>query len=86
MTIIYVTKGCLTGGIMKFDAHETSIDGMYCIDGHGTGGIKAYAHKGEYCFTEQEALDRAKVMRDKKIAILKKQIAKLEGMDFGGDK
>ena len=83
MTIIYVTKGCLTSGVVKkIDAVEqNSYPGMFLIGGVR---IKTYVHKGDYYFAEQEALERAKVLRDKKIASLKKQIAKLESCTFGG--
>lgn len=39
---------------------------------------------GDWTRTEEEAKVVARKMRDRKIANLKKQIAKLQGMDFGG--
>lgn len=39
-------------------------------------------HNNEWWESRSEAITQAEVMRDKKIASLKKQIAKLEAMDF----
>ena len=76
----YITKHALTGGIEKlevrdcFDISPT----MVARDGHFTG----HYHGGDWHRDYADALVKAESMRVKKIASLKKQIAKLEKMTF----
>ena len=82
MTIIYVVKGCLArGAVIKVDATN-----IYGSNYRFKFGRECYTHvyAGDYCFNEEDALSRAIQMRDKRIASLKKQIAKLESYTFGG--
>lgn len=74
----WVTKYALTLGILK-------VKGQHCLS--IDPGFLSYfpygdAHGNDWHLSEQAALDRAEEMRLAKIATLKKQIAKLEKMQF----
>ena len=85
MTTIYVTKFALTKGVvLKVEATKSQYDNHYYFFYKDIK--KVFVGAGDYYLDEKDALDRAKVLRDNRIASLKKQIAKLEAMDFGGAK
>jgi hypothetical protein len=74
---VYLTKYALSVGIPIV----TVVDGGYCIK--TTGGYCGYFFAEKDCFLKKEdAIFEAQLMRDKKIASLKKQIAKLEELTF----
>lgn len=77
----YLTKYALGGGIKAVPGKPSMIDPRYIdLDGYG-----AYYLLGSGVFeTEAEAIANAEARRIKKIASLKKQIAKLEKMKFEG--
>lgn len=79
-TTVWVTKYALTKGIYTEDAVVAK------------GGRSAWMPKkcrsfwgSEFHLTRAAAVARAQEMRTKKIASLRKQIAKLEAMDFSED-
>ena len=75
---IYVTKYCLTKGIVKLTDYEFSSDGQYCSV---KSWYSLYVRIGQDAFfSTTEAIVRAEEMRDAKIASLKKQLSKLEKM------
>lgn len=68
--------------VRKIYAHATVTEGVYWIrEGMGKG-FPTYFHKNDYCLDEVDALRKARSMREKKIASLEKQIAKLNGTTF----
>lgn len=74
----WVTKYALTLGILK-------VKGQHCLS--IDPGFLSYlpygdAHGNDWHLSEQDALQRAEAMRLAKIAAMKKQIAKLEKMQF----
>jgi hypothetical protein len=78
---VYITKYALTAGIMEVEAKGTVQEDMVlyrpadaCYD--------QYAHNGEWCKDIDSAKAKAEQMRIAKIASLKKQIAKLEKLEF----
>jgi hypothetical protein len=73
---VFITKYALSQGIIESEARLTSIANM--ID----AGKRGYFHKGEWFTTREEAEANAEHRRAKKIASLKKQIAKLEALSF----
>lgn len=78
---VYITKYALSSGIMK-EEMNVSEDGKVC-----SGRPKGWEYFGsfygnEFFLTEKEALENAELRRSKKIESLKKQIKKLEGMEF----
>lgn len=79
----WITKYALTDGVIKVSGkvnHEISSRMFtYRLPGDFSD---TYVHGNDWHRTEHEALDRAEKMRAKKIASLKKQIAKLEAMKF----
>lgn len=84
MTDIYVTKYALSDGITvrKEDHRE---DQYIWVEWSGTFNGKMMLTKGEWFESKDAALENANSRRAKKIASLKKQIAKLEAMTFAID-
>ncbi len=79
---IYVVKYALTEGIKELDAEVEHFCGNPRVI-ERLSPFKAGVYEDyEYTFTLDEARARAYAMRDKKIASLKKQIKKLETMEF----
>lgn len=78
--IAYITKYALTQGIQNFDV-EDRFDISPDMVRHGSDA-SAYFHKGEWWRSYDEARHRAEAMRKAKIASLRKQIARLEGLTF----
>jgi len=80
---IWVVKYCLTQGIFSVEAKINPENGIASDQERFTSRYHL-RKKGvsDYYLTEQEAIDAAETMRKAKIASLKKQIAKLEKMDF----
>lgn len=81
---VYVTKYALTQGIFTLEGMvntEVRPDGtMFCPD--KSEGYQMSMFKPDWHETWEEALAHAEKMREKKIASLRKQMAKLEGMTF----
>lgn len=79
---IYVTKYALTDGINELEASKSEYsDGVVAVQPTTAFG-KKYYHKNDYCLTKKDAIVKALDMRTKKIASLKKQIKRLEAMEF----
>ena len=78
---VWITKYAPPGGIIESDAEV-------CIDTDVTSNMiscdRGYFHgEGrEWHRTKESAIDKAEEMRKKKIETLKKQIEKLEKMEF----
>ncbi len=77
----YVTDHALTVGILEveartYDDHNTMIEYSHCPF------YVQYAHAGEWFTSRDEAIADAESRRVRKIASLKRQIAKLEGLRF----
>lgn len=79
----YVTKYALTKGIEKCEASAIPSSDRYL---RAKGYSCTFLKKGKDVFeTPEEAVAYAMSARDRKIASLRKQIAKLEKMTFGID-
>lgn len=77
---VWITKYALTAGIIEAEG-DIAAPGM--ISYHdATGPARQFAHGKDWHTTERDAFNRAEEMRQKKIASLKKQIKKLEGMQI----
>jgi len=76
---IYVTKYALTQGVLRFDDAEV-INDVAVI--RQTGCYDTYFHKNQWHRTFEEAKAQAEDMRRRKMASVKKQLAKLEAMTF----
>lgn len=76
----FVTKHALTKGIIEVEAtvNPNVSDDMIMTKEQ----YPAYYHKGEWFETKYDAIEKAESMRIKKIESLKKQIKKLEKMNF----
>lgn len=75
----WITKYALTSGIIEVNDAEESGD-MICYK-HGSPYVQ-YAHGEDWWTNFEVAKNRAEQMRQAKIASLKKQIAKLEKLEF----
>ena len=78
----WVTKYALTHGILTAESEVSgqSPDMIRFFWGEPSGML--YVHGGDWHRTEEAAIQRAEEMRTRKIASLRKQIAKLEAMTF----
>ena len=74
----YITKYALTSGIIKCSG---MVDGkVFSIN--GSGGMRQYFHGERWQRCPVDAILRAEKMRENKIKLLQKQIAKLQAMTF----
>ena len=80
----YVTKYALSDGIKKLEGVLFTPSGS---DTYFTSekSNEFFVAPTDYFETFEEAVIRANALRAKKIASLKKQIAKLEKLEFGGE-
>ena len=77
---VWITKYALTDGIIEVDAELCGLD---MISASWDNGTRCNNFEGqEWWNTKKYAIKHAEEMRQKKIASLKKQIEKLEGVRF----
>lgn len=76
---VWITKYALTKGIIEAEALDCG--GSMIAVRTSTPWLNSY-HRNDWHKSEQSAKRWACVMRDKRIASLKNQIAKLEAMTF----
>ncbi len=75
----WVTKHALTSGIQKHTGRYSKNQDRLMVNNY----CESFNKLGkDFHFTKKEAIARAEEMRKKKIASLKKQIAKLEKLKF----
>lgn len=84
--IIYITKYATTKGIIELDtaalaSYKFGYGNFVCVEKE-TLAPTCY-HAGEWYTSKAMAIVDAEHRREKKIASLKKQITKLEAIDFG---
>ena len=85
---VWVTKYAMSGkGVIPCEEAKCPIEGgMAVIPGdRSIGSFDNYLHGNDWHTTPEAAIARAEEMRTKKIASLKKQIAKLEAMTFSAE-
>lgn len=73
---VYITKYALTAGI---EEAEAEIEGKMAIV---KKKYSAYFHGSEWHLTRSSAIEQAEIMRERKIASLRKSIEKIEAMRF----
>lgn len=78
--IVWISKYALSDGITK---HDAKISGPYAYPGAPFVSCASFLLGKDAHDTEEGAIRAAEAIRVKKIAELKKQIAKLESMRFG---
>lgn len=83
-SIIYITKWVLTKGILETPESQTRFDddGWIWVLADRPDTPSGYFPPIDWYRSKEEAIARAEKMRDRKIASLKKQIAKLKEMEF----
>lgn len=78
----FVTKYCLTSGIVIFEG-ETINNGKYFSGSHE--GVRFFLDSKDCFDSLDEAVKDAEIKRDKKIKSLEKQINKLSKMRFNNN-
>jgi protein subunit release factor A len=78
---VYITKYALTSGILEIEARNGTAENMVCYRSKGAS-YDQYAHGNDWHVDIDSAKAKAEQMRQAKIASLKKQIAKLEKLEF----
>lgn len=81
LTKIWVTRWALTSGIIHTNAmiHEGQAMASFT---HQAGGGKVFVHGDDFHLTEELAIQRAYIMRAKKIQSLNKQLEKIQKLSF----
>ncbi len=85
---VWVTKYAMSwlGMIYCEDARGTCCDSVIVVPAkEGQRTCDWHIHKPDWHTTPEAAIARAEEMRTKKIASLKKQVAKLEAMTFSAE-
>jgi hypothetical protein len=79
----YITRFALTNGIEEVDGKVADTQPtMFVYRTEESRLANMYAHGNDWHKTYEAAVARAEVMRSKKIASLKKSLAKLEALVF----
>lgn len=78
---IWITKYALTLGIKKITIDKIGDNNMISVreEGHR---YDSYYHKGEYFDNEDDAINKAKDMQQRKIKSLKKSLEKVSELKF----
>lgn len=76
---VYISKYALTTGIYSVEVEGTHTPDMVRAVG---ARYPTHYHKGQWHETIEEATKKANQMRTRKIASIKKQLAKLETLTF----
>lgn len=84
---VWITKYALTTGITKAEKAELCLGTvpngtMLMVPTTEKQHLNALYHKPDWHESREEAITRARQMRDAKILSLRKQLLKLEAMDF----
>ena len=77
---VYITKFALTEGIIPAEAEYFS--GTECIRVTQGRHREALFYRGEFFTDREDAMKAASGIRDQKLALLKKEVKKLEALDF----
>lgn len=77
---VYITKFALTEGIIQAEAEYFS--GTECIRVKQGRHMEALFYRGEFFANREDAVKAASGIRDQKLALLKKEVKKLEALDF----
>ena len=78
MTKVFITKYCMTLGILEKEV-EVLGDDMISVKSHN---YTSYYHKGEWFLDRANAVDNAEKRLARKIVSVKKSLAKLEKLKF----
>lgn len=80
---VWITKYALTAGIRLVDAElSSSSPNMVSYGNVGYGSQYAHGEGKDWHLTPESALKRAEEMRKKKLASMRKSMAKLEALTF----
>ncbi len=79
---VWITKYALSSGLKEDDSEESMTGQSGPTRYFNVRGYQGLFTRAELAFTLEEAREKAFTMRTKKIASLRKQIAKLEKMTF----
>jgi hypothetical protein len=77
---VWITKYALTIGIYEIEARETSSPGMV---GDANDPLSMFHGEGkEWHKSKEDAIQRAEIMKNKKIESLEKQLEKIKNIIF----
>lgn len=79
---VWITKYALTAGILAAEGELSERNAGTFIYKSKPRELLNFVHGNDWHTTESAAFNRAEEMRQKKIASLKKQIKKLQGMQI----
>ena len=80
---VWITKYAMSSGVFTAEAEETSIKGVCAVrPKESSSSLTAYYHGNDWHTNEAKAVIRFNQMKQKKIASLKKQLAKVEALTF----
>lgn len=81
MTTIYVTKYALTQGIFAIEAEI--LEGGYASQSRKSGeALKLFLSKSDYALTKDEALEKAEVLRKRKLVSIARTVNRIKSLDF----
>jgi len=78
---VWVVKHLFSRGIIEVTGEMTE-SGAISIEDKKSAWSYSHYHKGEWYSTQEEAIKKAEEMKARKLASLRKQIAKIEAMSF----
>ena len=80
---VWITTYALTTGIFVAEVEPARWGDPRAIHRRASPGVlSAYYHKPNWHETREEAIRRAEEMRERKLASLRRAMAKLEALDF----
>lgn len=78
---VWITKYAMTFGVFTAEAEEAG-QAMCAVRPKECSSFTAYYHGNDWHTDEAEAIEQFNQMKQKKIASLKKQLAKVEALEF----
>ena len=79
---VWITKYAMTSGVFTAEAEKTRIEGMCVVRSKKPSGFDQLFRGNDWHTDEAEAIERFNQMKQKKIASLQKQLAKVEALEF----
>ena len=79
---IYWTKYCLTSGIIELDVNQTEWDKSIYESDEYRSVYFSENNKKDWYKTKDEALEHSELMRGRKITSIRKQLEKIENVNF----
>ena len=78
---VWITKYAMTSGVFTVEGASVG-QAMCAVRTKGRGPFPVYYHGNDWHTDEAKAIERFNQMKQKKITSLKKQLAKVEALEF----